>query len=150
MSQESNRRREPLHAAPMAPAGADVVRRSYDAFNRGDLDALLPLYHPGCLWDMTHFEGWPDTPVYRGHEGLRKIFEEFYGAWDEVRVEPSDLLRIGRKWMVTCTLQVRGGASGAEASLQFTQVGETRDGLIYTIDNYTDKREALEAVGLRE
>jgi ketosteroid isomerase-like protein len=150
MSQESNRGGEPLQAEPMAPDVADVVRRSYDAFNRRDLDALLSLYHPGCLWDMTHFEGWPDTPVYRGHEGLRKIFEEFYGAWDEVRVEPSDLLQIGPRLMVTCTLRVLGSASGAEVSLQFTQVGETRDGLIYIIDNYTNKSQAFEAAGLRE
>jgi ketosteroid isomerase-like protein len=150
MSQERSQGPEPLQAMPMAPEVADLVRRSYDAFNRRDLDALLPLYHPGCVWDMTHFEGWPDTPVYRGHDGLRKILEEFYGAWDEVRVEPSDLLQIGRRTMVTCTLRVRGGASGAEVSLQFTQVGEPRDGLIYLIDNYTDKSQALEAVGLRE
>ncbi len=150
MSQERNRGREPLRAEPAAHEVAAIVRRSYDAFNRRDLDALLPLYHPACAWDMTHFEGWPDTPVYRGHEGLRKIFEEFYAAWDDVRVEPSDLLQIGQKLMITCTLQVRGGASGAEASVQFTQVAETRDGLIYIVDNYTGKSQALEAVGLRE
>jgi ketosteroid isomerase-like protein len=150
MSQESNRGPEPLQAEPMAPETAELIRRSYDAFNRRDLDALLALYHPACVWDMTHFEGWPDTPVYQGHEGLRRLFKEWHDAWDEVRTEPSDLLQIGGRLMVTCNMQVRGGASGAGVSLQFVQVAEAHDGLFHLIDNYSDKSQALEAVGLRE
>jgi hypothetical protein len=52
--------------------------------------------------------------------------------------------------MVTCNMHVRGGASGAEVSLQFVQVAEAHDGLFHLIDNYTDKSQALEALGLRE
>jgi ketosteroid isomerase-like protein len=142
MSQESNRKLE-----PMGLEVAAVVRRSYDAFNRRDLAALLPLYHPDCVWDMTHFKGWPDTPVYQGHEGLRRFFQEWYDAWDDVRTEPSDLLQIGGRLMVTCNMHVRGGASGAEVNLQFTQLGETRDGLMCLVENYSDKSQALKAVG---
>src|SRR5215212_10544700 len=47
-----------------------VIGRSYGAFNRNDMDALPPLYHPECVWDWSHFEGWPDDSTAHGPEAL--------------------------------------------------------------------------------
>lgn len=67
-----------------------ITSRSYGAFNRNDLDALLPLYHPECAWDWSHFEGWPEEQVLDGPERLGRIWETFREAWRDFHVEASD------------------------------------------------------------
>jgi ketosteroid isomerase-like protein len=133
---------------PMQPEGVELVRRSCEAFNDRDLDELVKLYHQGCIWDMSKFAGWPENAVYRGHAGLRIILAEWEAAWEDVHFEPTDTWLVGERSLITCNLRGRRRVSGQEAEIRWMQVGETRDGLIYRVDNYTDMEEALAAVGL--
>lgn len=125
-----------------------VASRSYGAFNRNDLDALLALYHPECLWDWSHFVGWPDDPFFRGPEGLRRGWLFFREAWGKFEVTPSEIRDCGDKLMATCHMRATGGASGVGLAATWWQVGELRDGLITLVANYSDHREALKAADL--
>ena len=65
----------------------ELVRKSFDAIGRGDLDALLELYDPNIKFEPltgTRVE----TGGYRGHQGVRQYFEEADEVWDEVRKLP--------------------------------------------------------------
>ncbi len=53
--------------------GADVVRRIYQAWREGDLDALSDLLHPDVELDMTARVLNPDT--YEGHAGVQRWTE---------------------------------------------------------------------------
>jgi ketosteroid isomerase-like protein len=44
----------------------------------------------------------------------------------------------------------RGRASGVEVDTRFYEVYALREGKVLRVDEYTDRAEALEAVGLRE
>jgi hypothetical protein len=48
----------------------NLTHESYEAFNRKDLEALLQLYDPRCVWDVSNYAGWPERQVYKGREGL--------------------------------------------------------------------------------
>ena len=124
------------------------VSRSYGAFNRNDLGALLPLYHPGCIWDWSGFEGWPDDPILRGPEGLRRGWLLFREAWDDFEVIPSEFRDCGDRLMGTCHMTVTGGGSGVGLETTWWQVIELRDGLITRVANYTDRAEALKTAGV--
>jgi len=50
-----------------------LTRRAYDAFNRGDLDALRAMYHPDSVWDMSRFTEWPMQETYRGYDGIDQV-----------------------------------------------------------------------------
>jgi ketosteroid isomerase-like protein len=125
-----------------------VGSRSYAAFNRNDLDALLPLYDSACLWDWSHFAGWPDDPVFRGPDGLRRGWLFFREAWGDFEVELSEVRDCGDQVMCTCHMRATGEGSGVGLETTWWQVVEFRDGLITLVANYTDRREALEAAGL--
>ena len=43
----------------MSPENVEIVRRGWEAWVRGDLDALLELCDPAVEWDTIHMEGWP-------------------------------------------------------------------------------------------
>jgi ketosteroid isomerase-like protein len=132
----------------MPPGGVEVVRRFCEAFTGGDLDELVKLYHPDCIWDMSKFADWPENAVYRGHEGLRMMLAEWDVAWEDVLFEPTDTWLVGERSLIICNLRGRRRVSSQEAEIRWVQVGERRDDLIYRVDNYTDMEEALAAVGL--
>lgn len=133
---------------PMPRAEQELLKRACEAFNRWELDELVKLYHPDGIWEMSKFAGPHDNAVYRGHEGLRRLFEQWHGAWEHVQLESTDMWRVGERSLVTCRLRARGKPSGARVEIRWMQVGETREGLIYRVDNFSDMEEALAAVGL--
>ena len=134
----------PGHPARRAIAER-VISRSFGSFNRNDVDALLPLYHPECVWDWSHFDGWPEDPVYHGPEGVRRAWVVFSEAWGDFRFEPSDFLDFGPRIMTSCHLRATGSGSGVGIDRTWWQVAYLRAGLIALVANYSDQQEALEA-----
>jgi SnoaL-like domain len=64
-----------------------LIRESYDAFNRRDLEALLRLYDPGCEWDLSNYPEWPEEKRYRGRDGLAEFFEAWFDPWEDFYLE---------------------------------------------------------------
>jgi ketosteroid isomerase-like protein len=56
----------------MSQENVEIVRESWDAWLRGDLDGVLATYAPDVIWDLTHDREWPDA-VYLGPAGARRI-----------------------------------------------------------------------------
>src|SRR3954462_15302737 len=52
----------------MAQANVEMVRGVYDAFARGDVDAVFAAMTPGIEWDES--EGMPYGGVYYGREAI--------------------------------------------------------------------------------
>lgn len=58
-----------------------AVREVYEAWNRGDLVAILDDFHPDCEFLVSGSVPGLDS-VFRGHQGIRKLFDEWYtGVW---------------------------------------------------------------------
>ncbi len=91
----------------MPRAERELLERACQAFNRWELDELVELYHPDCIWEMSKFAGPHDNGVYRGHEGLRRICEEWHRVWEHVQLESTDMWRVGERSLVTCRLACR-------------------------------------------
>ena len=66
----------------MPDQDAEVVRATWDAWERGDLDAVLQIWDPEVVWDMSHFPGWPDQ-VHRGHDSVRRFLEDWLEIWSD-------------------------------------------------------------------
>ena len=60
----------------MSKESIEVVRGAWDAWRRGDIDAVVARCDPEMVWDMTNFREWPDT-TYRGREGFRRFMDEW-------------------------------------------------------------------------
>jgi ketosteroid isomerase-like protein len=60
----------------MSQENVDTVREAWDAWLRGDMDALFASYFDrDVVYDLTHFREWPDH-TYRGLEGVRRLLSE--------------------------------------------------------------------------
>jgi ketosteroid isomerase-like protein len=88
----------------------------------------------------------PDT--YRGPEGIRRYFDSFYEAMDEIEFEPTGFHEVEERVVVEFTLKARGRTTGIVAEQQGVFVWELRDGRAVRLDVYSNLDEALEAARL--
>jgi ketosteroid isomerase-like protein len=122
----------------------EIMRRGYEAFAARGVDGFLEFIHPEFeLVTPPALALEPQT--YRGHEGVRRYFESFYDAVDEIRVEPDEFIPVGEKVIVPFRLTTRGRTSGIEASMRAVQVCQIRDGKFVRFDIYPTLEEARAA-----
>jgi hypothetical protein len=123
--------------------------RTYGAFNRRDLPVFLEFFHPEVVYDMSHVTGWPEKQCYRGRSGLAEMATDWFATWD-FWFELQDVCDLGgNRCVVMADDRMTGTGSGvALESVLWTQVATVKRGLCIRVDNYTDRQEALQAVGL--
>jgi ketosteroid isomerase-like protein len=135
----------------MSQENVEIVRRGWEAWIRGDLDALFALFDPAVKWDTTSFEGWPEEGLYHGHAGVRRFMEEWLASWDRYEAGVEEYLDAGgERVVVLCWQQGFGPGSDAPVHMDFAQVCSVKDGLVTRIEAWSDRGKALEAVGLRD
>jgi ketosteroid isomerase-like protein len=137
----------------MSRENVEVVRRSIEAYNQGDLDGFLATLHPRVVWEENHpvfgFVGL--EPVYEGHDGVRLWWEATREPWKTVEAETHEMTPVGDDALVvSTTMHGTGAGSGVVAELSFFHVLDFRDGRIARRRLYPERQEALEAAGLRE
>jgi ketosteroid isomerase-like protein len=127
----------------------ELVRRAYRAWNERDFDAWVACATPDVEWRLIG--GFADLmgTVFKGHEGLRRFFEEWLGSL-EGQVEAESILEADDGVVVIMRVLAAGSASGAPVAIRAGQVVSFRDGLISSVDSYYEPSEALAAVGLSE
>jgi uncharacterized protein len=78
----------------------DLVKRSYEAFSRGDLDGVLGDMHPEIEWQQA--QGLPHGGLYRGLDEVRRnIFEPLDESWwDGFTAVPDEFLEAGEQVVV--------------------------------------------------
>ena len=77
-----------------------------------------------------------EPQTYRGHEGVRRYFDSFYEAVDEIRMEADEFIPAGEKVIVPFRMTTRGRSSGIEASMNAVQVCTLRDGRAVRFEIY--------------
>ena len=130
----------------------ELVRRIWDAGARRDAEAVLSVYDPEVEWDMSHFPlgTLSRNPVYRGHEGLRSWFREWYDAWDDVSQTYEELIDAGEHVVSVSTTRGRGHMSGAEVEMHVAAVWTIRDAKVVRVTWFRTRGDALDAAGLTE
>ena len=133
----------------MSQENVEVVRSVYTAWNRGDREKALGFAHPEIVIDATRRVFNPTS--YVGIQGARRLFADMDEIWERFRTELDELLDVDDRVVVIGRLIGTGKASGVEVEQPIAGIWTVRDGRIVRAElNYTDRREALEAAGLRD
>jgi ketosteroid isomerase-like protein len=132
----------------MSQENVELVRRSLDAFNRRDLDALARMNHPDVELDWSASRGL-QSGVYHGWEEVKGMYETLLDTFEEVKVEPHRFIESGDMVVVPNSAEMRGRDS-IKTVARSAPVFELHHGRIARICLYQDTAEALEAVGLSE
>jgi ketosteroid isomerase-like protein len=125
------------------------IRRLYEAWNRGDLEAALDLMHPEIKIDYTAgaFPGIDET--YEGHEGARKYWPDLRDPWLSLELHVEKLHGTGDIVVTVFTFEGEG-RGGIVVRRRLGNVITLTDELVSRFDAYGDPSAALEAAGLRE
>jgi ketosteroid isomerase-like protein len=135
----------------MSQENAEAFKRGLDAGNRGDIETLLEVLVPDVAWHSAlHSLLGGEATVYRGHDGVREMLRDLYGAFGEIHFEISEIRDLGDRLVAIGRSRARGKASGADVKSPIGFVATFKNGKAISIRNYLDPKEALEAVGLRE
>jgi ketosteroid isomerase-like protein len=132
----------------MSQENVEIVRRAIEAYGREGLDGSLRYYDPEVEWTSTG--AYIEPATYRGHEGVRRYLGTMEEEFDDLRIEPVELIDAGEQVISSVRISGRGKASGAPVALTLISVGSLRDGMVYRVRNYPDMAAALEAAGLSE
>ena len=73
----------------------------------------------------------PGVPLpFRGHDELKRFWEEWLENWDEYRVEPKELIEEGDEVFVASDQTGRASLTGIEVTQDLFQVFKLRDGVL--------------------
>jgi ketosteroid isomerase-like protein len=125
---------------------AAVVRRSYDAFARGDMDGVLADMHPDIVWHQA--QGLPHGGVYEGLEAVRaNIFDPLERDWwEEFSAEPEEFLDAGSDVVVLGRYRGVAKETGRTLDVPFVHVWTLRDDKAVRFRQFLDTRGWVEAL----
>src|SRR4051794_6463197 len=134
----------------MSQENVEIVRQAVVATSDGDFSAFEAASDPSIEWDMSGVTGWVEQEIYRGPqvleflEGWRQSWEGWHFDVEEVREGVGGQVLAGIHELAT------GADTGASVDQRRYLVSTLRDGKIVRVQMFSDRQEALEAVGLRE
>jgi ketosteroid isomerase-like protein len=134
----------------VSQAKVEIVRSVLEAWQRQDFEAFLSGTHPAIEW-QTVLERLVEGPesVYRGHDGVRRLWQDYRTEVDSFEVEAEEIRDVGDDRVVLLgRIRWRGLASGIESESPVGMVITVRDGKIIPSLDYLSQEEALDAVGL--
>jgi ketosteroid isomerase-like protein len=124
----------------MSQENVEIVRR----FLNVEVDEAMPYADPDIVWNPIE-----ELPT-QGHDAVRASLAHWKAEWDDYKVMPEEFVDMGDRVVVTVRLRGRGRGSGVEIDARFYDVYTLRDGKIVRMDQFTERSEALEAVGRGE
>jgi ketosteroid isomerase-like protein len=126
----------------MTQKNVEIVRASFEAWNRNDFEAWIKYFDPEVQWSALLEE-------FRGHAGIRQAWQSFKvdlhlkARYDDIRDLGDSVLALGE-------LTGTGRMTGLNLSNEIAQLAAFRDGRILSFRDFASHAEALEAIGLSE
>jgi len=131
----------------MSHADVEIVRRSFEAWNRGDVQAIRAFYTEDAVIETPitefgrTFEG--ADPLGRWITEMRETWTDLH--WDVERIFEGDGVIVSFYRSVST-----GRKSGIEVARDLTGLHHIRDGLIARDRVFLDRDEALKVAGVSE
>ena len=129
----------------MSEAEVEVVRRAAAAWVEGGVEAMLGFVDPEIEW-LTRPD-LPDSDLYKGHDGVRRLYQRFEEDLEDMYYEPDELIDAGDRVVLVFHWGGRGRGSG----IQVEERGEAwvlrvSGGKIVRVDEYPNRQQALETI----
>ena len=119
-------------------SAVDIVRRSYEAFARDDMDGVLADMHPDIEWHQA--QGLPHGGYYRGIDEVRRnIFDPLDEEWwDEFGADAEEFLDAGDQVVVLGRYRGVAKTTRKKLDVPFVHVWTLRDGRAVRFRQFLD------------
>jgi ketosteroid isomerase-like protein len=130
----------------MSQENVEIVRRVWEAWERGDLTRWLELTSDDLVTRRIGL----DNATYHGKEGFLESAAEWNEGFAEWSVTAEEFFDAGDQVVVRNHQTARGEASGVPIEMDFWFVHTVNEGKVVRVDMFVDERQAREAAGVPE
>ncbi|HXF00959.1 MAG TPA: nuclear transport factor 2 family protein [Solirubrobacterales bacterium] len=130
----------------MSQEKVEIVRQGFEAFERGELEALLDLFAD----DVTTYRADPDGATYDGKAGFLDATADWTEDFSDWRVLPQEFVDLGDRVLVRVRQMAQGKSSGVRVEEDFWFLFEVSGTEVSKLSFYSRQADALEAVGLSD
>jgi ketosteroid isomerase-like protein len=128
----------------MSQENVEIVRRSYEAWNAGAMDALRECYDPSAVIVL----GSEGAEAIVGIDALMLLYVRLREAWDTDEMDPISFTDADDRVVVHHIWRARG--HGADLDIKQAVICTLSKGRISQVEPFWDHAEALKAVGLED
>jgi len=131
----------------MSQENVVIPRRSFEAWNAGDMGAFGEQYDPHVV--LRWAEGWPEglEPIM-GREAVMREWEQQREPFDTDTLELIEIVDLDDRIVARFIWHAVG--SGPDVNIEVTSVATVRKGKTILVEFFWDHEQALKAVGLAE
>jgi ketosteroid isomerase-like protein len=129
----------------MTQANVELVRGVYDAFARGDVDAVFAAMTPGIEWEES--QGMPYGGIYHGRDAIvASVFGPILADVEGFTASPDEILALDE---VRVLARGRHGGMGAAGPVdaRFVHIWTVTDGRVSRYEQLADTRRFCDAIG---
>lgn len=123
----------------------ELVRKGYDAFLRGDIDALMGLFADDIEWELDGNDAVPFTGLRRGKEGVAEFFRLVNENQHPLQFEPREFIAQGDKVVALGHYAWSVKPTDRNYESDFAEVFTIRDGKIARFREFMNTMAADEA-----
>jgi ketosteroid isomerase-like protein len=124
------------------PDSFKPLRRTVEAYRRGDFDAHMSSYAPDAVLDMSA----RGLGIFEGRVAIRGFWEDYYRSFDDLKFELEEALDLGNGVMFATVRQdARPARSGARVRTREAWVSVWEEGMLLRGSSYSDLDEGRAA-----
>ena len=123
------------------PDLAELIRGLVEPGNQRDFHGMVSLYAPDAVFDTYRWE----MGTYEGPAAIRRLFEDWIGAYEDFEIEAEELLDLGNGVAFTVLRQSGRPFGGDRVQLHAAWVSEWAKGMVVRVTTYRDIDEARAA-----
>ena len=128
----------------MSQENVEIVRTAFQAYERGNFDEALASFDSDIVYKPAQ-----EAPVY-GRDAVRASWERWVAEWDGMEMTTEEVIDAGDHVIHGIHFRGRGRGSGIVVEGRSFQVFTFRARKVVRWDEFSERSEALEAVGLSE
>jgi uncharacterized protein len=115
-----------------------VVKRGYEAFGRGDIEALLALLDENVEWVTPGPSDLPTAGRRRGHQQVAEFFRVVNSVFEVQRFEPEVFVSEGDRVVVLGSETSRVKQTGKVLDMRWAHAFTVRNGKVAAFEEYLD------------
>jgi ketosteroid isomerase-like protein len=132
----------------MSQENVEIVRRGYEAFDRGDIQTVLSLLDSEIETRVD--TALPDWEPRYGRDGFLNALEMWLAPWETYRIELNEVIDAGGRVLVVFREFGRNKGAGHDVEQTAFHLWTFRDGKAVRFDGFFNRSDAFEAAGLSE
>jgi ketosteroid isomerase-like protein len=109
-----------------SPELLERFKERFECWNGGELDLMQDMYAEDGEFDISAV--FVDTPPFKGHQGMRRYWDEVWETWEGVRQDPLEVFELGGgRFVVEVRLWGKGKRSGVAVDQRFAYLYTLRE-----------------------